>query len=257
MFWVATAPLSADGHVNVSPKGGPYFGLLDDRTFWYMDLTGSGNETISHLYEPKNGRITIMFNAFEGPPKIVRLFGTGRVLESGTVVYDEFVERNGVETIPGSRAIVVVHVHQVGSSCGFSVPFYEYKEDRGTLNEFFRTRVEKAKKGEGESIERYWAFKNAWSMDNLPGLKIARKTAEAEGVEPIKKMVGPRAPPSIGAARLKFTLAVGVGLVLLSPYFVLLLACLWSWLTGRPITTSRQFTECYKETNSIRDCVFG
>lgn len=63
--------------VNVSPKGGPYFGLVDEKTFWYMDLTGSGNETISHLHEPSNGRITIMFNAFDGPPKIVRLWGKG------------------------------------------------------------------------------------------------------------------------------------------------------------------------------------
>lgn len=77
VFWVATAPLSGAGHVNVSPKGGEYFGVIDEKTFWYMDLTGSGNETISHLLEPGNGRITIQLNAFEGPPKIVRLFGHG------------------------------------------------------------------------------------------------------------------------------------------------------------------------------------
>ncbi|KAF5012195.1 hypothetical protein F66182_15282, partial [Fusarium sp. NRRL 66182] len=70
IFWVATAPLSGTGHVNVSPKGGPYFGLLDNKTFWYLDMTGSGSETISHIYEPGNGRVTIMFNAFEGPPRI-------------------------------------------------------------------------------------------------------------------------------------------------------------------------------------------
>lgn len=79
LFWVSTAPLSATGHVNVSPKGGEYFGVIDERTFWYMDLTGSGNETISHLLEPNNGRITILFNAFEGPPKIVRLWGKGEL----------------------------------------------------------------------------------------------------------------------------------------------------------------------------------
>lgn len=77
LFWVATAPLSASGHVNVSPKGGQYFGVIDERTFWYMDLTGSGNETISHLHEPGNERITILFNAFEGPPRIIRLWGNG------------------------------------------------------------------------------------------------------------------------------------------------------------------------------------
>lgn len=77
MFWVATAPLSGSGHVNVSPKGGEYFGLIDEKTFWYMELTGSGCETLAHLYERGNGRITIMLCAFEGPPKIVRLWGKG------------------------------------------------------------------------------------------------------------------------------------------------------------------------------------
>ena len=77
VFWVATAPLSGNGHVNVSPKGGKYFGIIDERTFWYHDLSGSGIETLSHLLEPGNGRVTIMFNAFEGPPKIIRLWGKG------------------------------------------------------------------------------------------------------------------------------------------------------------------------------------
>ena len=77
VFWVASAPLSGNGHVNVSPKGGAYFGVLDEKTFWYMDLTGSGIETTSHLHEPGNGRITILFNAFEGPPRILRFWGKG------------------------------------------------------------------------------------------------------------------------------------------------------------------------------------
>ena len=80
LFWVASAPLAGDGHVNVSPKGGPYFGIPDERTIWYLDLTGSGNETISHLHERGNGRVTIMFNAFEGPPKIVRFWGKGKIV---------------------------------------------------------------------------------------------------------------------------------------------------------------------------------
>lgn len=78
MFWVATAPLSGSMHINVSPKGGEYFGVIDSKTFWYMELTGSGSETLAHLHEPGNGRITIMLNAFDGPPKIVRLWGKGR-----------------------------------------------------------------------------------------------------------------------------------------------------------------------------------
>lgn len=79
-FWVATAPLSSQGHINVSPKGGQYFGLIDEKTFWYQDLSGSGSETICHLHEPGNGRIVIMLNAFDGPPKIVRLWGKGTLL---------------------------------------------------------------------------------------------------------------------------------------------------------------------------------
>jgi len=150
VFWVASAPLSADGHINVSPKGGQYFGIVDSTTFWYVDLTGSGVETLSHLQEPGNGRITILFNAFEGAPKIVRLWGWGEVLEYGTEKYLDFVKKNEVRTIDGTRALVVVHIHQVGSSCGFSMPFYDFKDFRPTLNEFFEKRVAAEKAGNKE-----------------------------------------------------------------------------------------------------------
>lgn len=156
IFWVATAPLSGTGHVNVSPKGGPYFGLLDNKTFWYLDMTGSGSETISHIYEPGNGRVTIMFNAFEGPPRIVRLWGKGRVLENGGKEFADFVERNHVQLVPGTRSIIVVDVHQVGSSCGFSVPFYEFKEFRETLLDHNAKKEKKYKEGnEKESFPRF------------------------------------------------------------------------------------------------------
>ncbi|KAF2433956.1 hypothetical protein EJ08DRAFT_693988 [Tothia fuscella] len=195
VFWVATAPLSKDGNVNVSPKGGPYFGIPDERTFWYMDLSGSGIETISHLHEKGNGRITIMFSAFEGPPKIFRLWGKGRVIENGTKEFQDFITKHSITTIPGSRSIIVVDVHQAGSSCGFSVPFYEFKEHRTVLNDFFSNREKRFKEGKKEeSIDRYWAYKNAWSMDGLPGLERALVTGKVEHVEPIKKMVGPHAP---------------------------------------------------------------
>ncbi|KAK3075360.1 hypothetical protein LTR53_001365 [Teratosphaeriaceae sp. CCFEE 6253] len=195
VFWVASAPLSGDGHVNVSPKGGQYFGVIDERTFWYMDLTGSGNETISHLHEPGNSRITIQFNAFDGPPKIVRLWGKGRALENGTDAYDDFIATHKVQTLPGSRTIVIVDVHQVGSSCGFSVPFYDFREFRPVLNNFFEKKKEKFDAGHHEeSMDRYWAYKNAWSMDGLPGMRRALVAAKEEGVAPIKKMVGPWAP---------------------------------------------------------------
>ncbi|CAN8105751.1 unnamed protein product [Discula destructiva] len=195
MFWVASAPLAGSGHVNISPKGGEYFGILDERTFWYMDLTGSGSETIAHLYERGNGRITVMFNAFDSQPRILRIFGKGRVLEDGTAPFDEFVEKQGVETIPGTRAIVLVDVHQVGTSCGFSVPLYEFKEHRTVLNDFFERKEAKYKSGnEKESMSRYWALKNSWSMDGLPALNIAQKTMMQDKIEPLKKMVGPFAP---------------------------------------------------------------
>ncbi|RYP21120.1 hypothetical protein DL765_002409 [Monosporascus sp. GIB2] len=195
VFWVATAPLSSDGHVNVSPKGGRYFGLVNERTFWYMDLSGSGNETISHLHEPGNGRITVMFNAFDGPPKIVRLWGKGRVLENGTPEFEEFVAKHCVNTIPGTRSIIIADIHQAGSSCGFSVPFFDFKEHRQVLNDFFAKKEEKFKAGnEKESIDRYWAYKNAWSVDHLPGMKRGLAAAQRDKIEPIKKMVGPLAP---------------------------------------------------------------
>ncbi|KAL2176131.1 uncharacterized protein P884DRAFT_245791 [Thermothelomyces heterothallicus CBS 202.75] len=212
MFWVATAPLAASGHVNVSPKGGPYFGLLDDRTFWYMDLTGSGTETIAHLYEPGNGRITVLFSSFEGPPRIVRLFGHGTVLErpghetrlpiiispeqgGAGSTFDDFVKKHDVEVIPSSRSIIIVRLHQVATSCGYSVPFYEFKGFRATLNEVFAKKEEKFLQGaSGVSRERYWAYKNSYSVDGLPGMRIGYETHKREGIAPIEKMVGPGAP---------------------------------------------------------------
>ncbi|GAB1316786.1 hypothetical protein MFIFM68171_06996 [Madurella fahalii] len=216
MFWVATSPLLASGHVNVSPKGGLYFGLIDEKTFWYMDLTGSGNETISHLYEPGNGRITVMFNAFEGPPRIVRLFGRGRVLERGTEAFNAFVKKHDVQVIPSSRSIIVVSIHQVASSCGYSVPCYEFKSFRTTLNELFAKKADRFEQGKlDESMERYWALKNSSSVDKLPGMHIARKTAKEEHIAPLQKMVGPMAPRAY----------MSINIPMFTPWQVLLIVC--------------------------------
>lgn len=154
VFWVATAPLSATGHVNISPKGGNYFGLANNaKQFWYLDLTGSGSETVSHLYE--NGRITVQFNAFEGPPRIMRLYGYGEVLEYGSVSFKSFVAKHNIETIPGSRCIIIVDIHQVGFSCGYSVPRYDFKNFRTILNDQFRKKEEKFLSGDKkEDIRR-------------------------------------------------------------------------------------------------------
>ncbi|KIW22765.1 uncharacterized protein PV07_11031 [Cladophialophora immunda] len=236
VFYIASAPLSGDGHVNVSPKGvsdkgGPFFGVLkepkngspaadkrvgeDDeekkatndkniviRKFWYMDLTGSGIETTSHLHEPGNGRITVMFNAFSGPPRILRIFGKGTPLEYGTPAFNDIVSSQNITIIPGTRSIILVDIHQVGTSCGFSMPCYDFVSFRPTLNDFFEKRVASERAGKREDgIERYWAHKNAWSMDGLPGLQRGVKTALTDDVKPIKKMVGPYAPPSNGGGR--------------------------------------------------------
>ncbi|WPG98018.1 Hypothetical protein R9X50_00080200 [Acrodontium crateriforme] len=226
MFWVATAPLGGRGHVNVSPKGGKYFGVLDERTFYYMDLTGSGNETISHLLEPGNGRITIMFNAYDGPPKIVRLWGKGRVLEVGTPAFDAFVTDHKVDLLPGTRSIIIVDIHQVGSSCGFSVPYYEFRGHRQILNDYFAKK--KAKFDEGkkeESMDRYWAHKNAWSMDGLPGLKRGLIAGKTEKVEPIKKMVGPLAPRNGATRRFELSLVQIMLVVLASMLLGIVIMC--------------------------------
>lgn len=168
-----------------------------------MDLTGSGNETLSHLHEPGNGRVTIMLNAYEGPPKIVRLWGKGRALELGTPEFEAFVAEHDVKLLPGSRSIIIVDVHQVGSSCGFSVPYYDFKDFRPILNDFMAKKKEKFDAGnEKESMDRYWAYKNAWSMDGLPGMQRGTWAAKEFTVEPIKKMVGPLAPS-------KYTAGVG------------------------------------------------
>lgn len=156
IFFVSTAPLSGQGHVNVSPKGGKYFGVLDRKTFWYHELTGSGNETVSHIYEPGNNRVTIMLNAFEGPPRIMRLFGHGRVLENGTPAFDAFVKEHKVKCIPGTRSIIIVDVHQVGTSCGFSVPYYDFKDYRPILNDFFKRKAEREAAGHAsDSMPKY------------------------------------------------------------------------------------------------------
>ncbi|RMZ84327.1 hypothetical protein DV738_g523, partial [Chaetothyriales sp. CBS 135597] len=195
MFFVATAPLSGQMHINLSPKGGEYFGVADSKTFWYLELTGSGCETLSHLYEPGNGRITIMLNAYDGPPKIVRLWGYA--MEYGTKEFADFAEKHKIEVITGTRSIIVVKVHQAGSSCGFSVPYYDFKGHRPILNDFFKNKQQKFEAGnEKESMPRYWALKNAFSIDGLPGSKIGLKTGREFSIKPIKKMVGPHAPPN-------------------------------------------------------------
>src|SRR5687768_7032610 len=122
MFFVATAALDPRGHVNVSPKGLDAFRVLGEKRVAYLDMTGSGNETSAHLEE--NGRITLMFCAFAGQPKILRLYGRGRTVLVGA---DGWAELAGnFQMRPGTRQIIVVDVERVQTSCGFGVPLFEF-----------------------------------------------------------------------------------------------------------------------------------
>ncbi|TFK82479.1 hypothetical protein K466DRAFT_500243 [Polyporus arcularius HHB13444] len=176
MFFVATAPLSASGHVNLSPKGlRGTLHIVDKTRVWYEDLSGSGVETISHLRE--NGRITIIFCAFEGAARIVRLFGIGKVFEFGTPEYFELIPPE--QRLSGSRAAIVVDVHKANSSCGYAVPLYTFKQDRSTLLKWSdkilgddtNTRVYPER-----SMKWWWAKTNLHSIDGLPGLHSAHIT---------------------------------------------------------------------------------
>lgn len=165
LFFVGTAPLSGVGLINVSPKGTRgTFRVLDAHTFTYLDLTGSGVETVAHLRE--NGRICVMFCAFEGGPNIVRLHGTGRVVLREDPAFDAafavFGEAGTVRR-PQARAVVLVDVTRVADSCGYAVPKMALVEERDVLDSWSRTRGP-------EKLVEYRAAKNAASLDGLPAL---------------------------------------------------------------------------------------
>lgn len=160
MFFIATAPLAANGHVNLSPKGLDTLRILDSHTVAYLDLTGSGVETISHLKE--NGRFVMMFCAFEGRPKILRLHGHGAVLERGDTEFDELLPL--FPSIPGTRAIIKLSVERVADSCGWGVPKFEFKGERDQLTRY-ATQIgdEGLREGQLEA--------NMSGIDGLPGLR--------------------------------------------------------------------------------------
>lgn len=158
LFFNATAPLSEDGHVNVSPRGLDTFRVLGPREVAYLDLTGSGNETAAHLAE--NGRITLMFCAFTGKPRILRLYGQGMVVLPGDPEWDA-LRCLFPSTLKGERQIVRVDVRRIQTSCGFGVPIMEYRGQRDEL-------VAWTEKKGPEGIAEYQATKNAVSIDGLP-----------------------------------------------------------------------------------------
>lgn len=160
VFFVGTAPSGSEGHVNVSPKGlDGTFAVLDPNTVAYLDLTGSGVETIAHLRD--NGRIVIMFCAFEGPPRIVRLHGRGEVVLPADPRFEELAARFSAHA--GVRAVIVVGVELVADSCGYAVPRMKFVSERDQLDRWAE------RKGE-DGIARYQATKNVRSIDGLPGL---------------------------------------------------------------------------------------
>ena len=159
LFFVASAPLDPSGHVNLSPKGLDTFRILGPTTVAYLDFNGSGVESIAHLKE--NGRIVLMFCAFQGPPNIFRLYGSGRVVEPHDAKFaalaDFFPDHES------ARSIIVVELTRVTDSCGYGVPLFKYEGEREQLHAWARNRGP-------EGLKTYREQKNRHSIDGLPGV---------------------------------------------------------------------------------------
>ena len=159
LFFVGSAPLDSDGHINVSPKGLDTLRILGPRTIAYLDLTGSGIETVSHLKE--NGRIVLMFCAFQGPPKILRVHGRGTVVEPEQ---PEFLDlAANFPEFEGTRAIILVEIARISDSCGFGVPLLHFEGERRQLPAW-------AHKLGPDGLKKYRQEKNQQSIDRIPGL---------------------------------------------------------------------------------------
>jgi hypothetical protein len=162
VFFVATAPSGPDGHVNVSPKGMKgCLAVLGEHRVAYLDYTGSGAETIAHLRD--NGRITVMFCAFEGPPKVVRLHGHGTVVTPADEAWADLRKTFPAADEHGLRAIIDVAVSRVSDSCGYSVPFLDYVGERDLLTQWASHKT-------ADDLVAYRARKNTSSIDGLPAL---------------------------------------------------------------------------------------
>jgi Pyridoxamine 5'-phosphate oxidase len=157
MFFVCTAPLSIDGHINMSPKGMDSFRVLSETKVGYMDIIGSGNETSAHIKE--NGRITFMFCAYEGPPNILRLYGKGRAVLPDTPEWEELSSHFVI--YPSTRQIIIADIDLVQTSCGYGIPFYTYVGER-------RTHFDWAEKKGEDGLRGYILEKNVKSLDGLP-----------------------------------------------------------------------------------------
>jgi hypothetical protein len=162
MFFVATAPNGADGHVNLSPKGPiETLRILDERTVAYLDMVGSGAETVAHLRA--NGRLVLMLCAFEGAPRILRLHGRGEVLPPDAVDFGE------LDAVPEQkRAVIRVDVQRIADSCGFGVPLMTYVGERPNARAWAEGKL---LKGGPRALDDYMDEKNATSIDGLPAMR--------------------------------------------------------------------------------------
>lgn len=158
MFFTATA--TDTSRINLSPRSTDWFRVVDDNKVLYLDRTGSGNETAAHMLA--DGRMTIMFCAVDGPPQILRLYGKGHVFARGSDEYDGFLGQlfDGQEP-KGARQMVVLDVEMVQSSCGFGVPFFDYKGERDSMDRWAADKQD-------EDFRDYWRQNNQSSLDGLP-----------------------------------------------------------------------------------------
>ena len=155
IFFVATAP--EEGRINLSPKGMDSLRVVNENRVLWLNVTGSGNETAAHLLE--NPRITLMMCSFEGAPNILRIYGKGRAIHPGDADWNDVVGL--FPETPGTRQIFDITVESAQSSCGMSIPFFEYKGEREELNEW-------AKEKGDEGIQKYWQDRNLTSIDGKP-----------------------------------------------------------------------------------------
>lgn len=166
VFFVASAPLDGDGHVNLSPKGREgTLVVLGEHSLAYLDFGGSHAETVAHLRE--NGRITLMWCAFTGPPKVLRVHGRGTPIFRDDPRWAEMIPHFAGADGPAARAIIAVDAVKVSDSCGFAVPFMDYREERSTHAQYFGRKTD-------EEFADYCASKpyNGESIDGLPGLPL-------------------------------------------------------------------------------------
>jgi Pyridoxamine 5'-phosphate oxidase len=177
MFFVGSAPLDADGHVNVSPKGPiDTLRVLTPTSVAYLDFVGSGAETIAHVRE--NGRVVIMLCAFEGPPRILRLHGRGEVVAASDPRFGDLMELCGFaepETPEARRAIVLVEVERIADSCGYGVPLMKHEGERPHLGLW---AAKKVRVGGSEALIDYQRDKNAHSIDGLPAVDLPVQVPE-------------------------------------------------------------------------------